>query len=67
MGKSHRDNHAARLNRGTVAFAKKVKRHAKKSKCNLCGTETRPHKLEGGLCPLCIERLLQGKSNATLA
>jgi len=56
MGKGHRDNHAARVKRGPEAFAKKAERRAdpEKVKCNLCGTPTRPQKLEAGLCPKCI-------------
>lgn len=58
MSKSHRDNHKARLKRGDVAFAKKAERRAAPAhpKCNLCGTATRPQKLSGGLCPVCIGR-----------
>jgi hypothetical protein len=56
MGKGHRDNYAARKKRGPEAFAKKAARRApdNKVKCNLCGTPTRPHKLQGGLCPPCF-------------
>ncbi|CAG1021488.1 hypothetical protein MTYM_01034 [Methylococcales bacterium] len=56
MSKGHRDNHQARLKRGSIAFKKKAERRAKpkKFKCNLCGTPSR--KLEGGICPRCIER-----------
>lgn len=58
MGKGHRDNHAARVKRGSVAFEKKKARRADGSKiaCNLCGTVTRKTKLVGGLCPRCMER-----------
>jgi hypothetical protein len=54
MGKGHRDNHAARLNRGKAAFAKKAERREPDSKCNLCGRACRAHKLVGGLCPVCF-------------
>ncbi len=57
MGKSHRDNHAARKKRGNVAFEKKAKRRAasKKPKCNLCGSRTRPKNLVAGICARCKE------------
>lgn len=57
MGKGHRDNHAARMKRGPEAFEKKAERRAPaaKTKCNICGTPTRPAKLEAGLCPPCRE------------
>ena len=55
MGKSHRDNHAARVKRGLSAFQKKAdRREVDKIPCNICGTKTRPHKVSGGLCPLCL-------------
>ena len=54
MGKGHRDNHAARKKRGKKAFDKKKKRRTKTMvKCNLCGTDSRPKVLEGGICPKC--------------
>lgn len=54
MSKGHRDNHAARVKRGPVAFAKKAKRRTEtKTVCNLCGTRSRPQTMEGGLCSLC--------------
>ena len=59
MGKSHRDNHKARLKRGMPAFKKKFKRrHPVRVACNICGTVTRRSKLAGGICPLCNERFL---------
>jgi hypothetical protein len=59
MGKSHRDNHRARVKRGDAAFAKKARRRAakKKIKCNLCGTGTRPQHLKAGICPRCYEQV----------
>lgn len=59
MGKGHRDNRQARIKRGPAAFQKRDERRAepKKTKCNLCGTPTRPEKLVGGNCPRCIQRL----------
>jgi hypothetical protein len=54
MGKGHRDNHAARKNRGPAAFAKKAKRRKPQPKCNLCGGPCRGSKLVGGLCPYCL-------------
>lgn len=55
MGKGHRDNHRARKKRGQIAFDKKAKRrNPDKIKCNLCGTLTRSGKLQGGLCPICL-------------
>jgi len=60
MGKSHRDNHAARKKRGPEAFAKKAERRAADighKKCLACGTNTRVSKLEDGLCPVCRGRL----------
>lgn len=54
MGKGHRDNHQARKKRGNVAFDKKRKRRTEKMiKCNLCGTDSRPQVIKGGLCPRC--------------
>lgn len=53
MGKGHRDNHAARLKRGDVAFQKKAERREPESKCTLCGRTCRESKLEAGLCPIC--------------
>jgi rubrerythrin len=60
MGKGHRDNHKARKKRGPEAFAKKAERRAEpnKIKCNTCGTRTRPEKLVGGNCPICVQRFL---------
>lgn len=55
MGKGHKDNHEARVKRGSVAFEKKAKRRILPSKCNLCGGKCRPTKLQGGLCPRCIK------------
>lgn len=57
MGKSHRDNHAARKKRGPEAFAKKAERRAdpKKPKCNLCGTPVRGHTLTAGVCQNCLK------------
>jgi hypothetical protein len=53
MGKGHRDNHAARVKRGSVAFKKKQERRTPEIKCNLCYRPCRESKLEGGLCPIC--------------
>lgn len=54
MGKGHRDNHAARVKRGPAAFAKKAKRRASsRIQCNICGTNSRPVMILGGLCPRC--------------
>ena len=56
MGKGHRDNTNARKKRGQEAFDKKAKRREQKRiACNLCGTKARPEKLDGGLCPPCLE------------
>lgn len=57
MGKSHRDNHRARVKRGPQAFAKKAERRAepKLRKCAPCGTPSR--KLVDGICPRCRERM----------
>jgi hypothetical protein len=55
MSKGHRDNHAARLNRGPAAFQKKAERRCPKTRCNLCGNPCRASKLVGGLCPYCLE------------
>jgi len=60
MNKSHRDNHAARKKRGSVAFEKKYDRRTggkDRKKCGICGTKTRVKKLLDGMCPLCLERL----------
>jgi hypothetical protein len=55
MGKGHRDNHAARVKRGPEAFQKKAERRAiDRIPCNKCGTKSRPEKLVGGLCPVCL-------------
>lgn len=54
MGKGHRDNHAARMKRGSEAFEKKAERREPVTKCNLCGTECRASKLTAGLCPRCF-------------
>jgi hypothetical protein len=55
MGKGHRDNHKARVKIGAKAFQKKEKRRSiDKIPCNICGTKTRPQKISGGLCPLCL-------------
>lgn len=59
MGKAHRDNHAARINRGAASFDKKTKRRAAVAKdierrCNLCGGRSRY--IEGGLCLKCRNR-----------
>ena len=54
MGKGHRDNHAARLKRGAVAFEKKAERRMPEIKCNQCGRPCREIKLVAGLCPVCI-------------
>jgi len=57
MGKGHRDNHKARVSRGDAAFKKKAKRRSPdKTPCNLCGTKSRPSVLEGGLCPICLNK-----------
>ena len=57
MSKGHRDNHAARLKRGSVAFAKKEKRRRViQIPCNVCGTRSRPSVLVGGFCPPCISK-----------
>ena len=53
MGKSHRDNHAARKKRGPGAFEKKAERRKIKPKCNACGTLTQ--KLQAGLCMKCFK------------
>lgn len=57
MGKSHRDNHEARMKRGQEAFAKKAERRAdpKRPKCLLCGLQVRPNTLIGGLCVRCSD------------
>ncbi len=56
MGKGHKDNHKARVKRGSVAFEKKAERRNKKRiACNLCGTVTRPGKLLAGICPVCVK------------
>lgn len=58
MGKGHRDNHAARVKRGTVAFQKKAQRRAYTPKCQICGTVCRASVLnENGICPKCVSRL----------
>jgi hypothetical protein len=60
MGKSHRDNHAARKKRGPEAFAKKAERRTpgpNRRKCRVCGTQTRITKLTAGICPLCAAGL----------
>ena len=57
MGKGHRDNHKARLNRGETAFDKKAKRRNKKTgNCNLCGREFNIKKIISGLCPVCMPK-----------
>jgi hypothetical protein len=58
MGKSHRDNHAARMKRGPVAFAKKAKRRAidtNRRKCMVCGQTSRVSAWDKntGICPSC--------------
>jgi len=56
MSKGHRDNHAARVKRGPVAFAKKAKRRAiDKIPCLRCGQRSRPSVMDMGLCPLCVK------------
>jgi rubrerythrin len=62
MSKGHRDNHAARKKRGSVAFSKKAERRKPVTKCNLCGQVCRSHKLNSGLCPICFERTRQWNS-----
>lgn len=60
MGKSHRDNHAARVKRGPIAFKKKAIRRAideRRIKCTVCGTLVRTAKLEDIMCPPCRSRL----------
>jgi Zn finger protein HypA/HybF involved in hydrogenase expression len=56
MGKAHRDNHKARLKRGSEAFALKAERRSDhgKGKCNLCGREVQKEGLVAGLCPACL-------------
>lgn len=61
MGKGHRDNHAARVKRGPVAFEKKAKRREPEIRCNLCFTPCREKKLIGGLCPRCLGSPLIGQ------
>jgi rubrerythrin len=56
MGKGHRDNHAARVKRGKVAFDKKAERREPEFKCNLCGRICREVKLVAGICPVCVAR-----------
>lgn len=57
MGKGHRDNHAARVKRGSQAFQKKAKRRKAVHRCIECGARCRPQKLQQGLfCPRCVER-----------
>ena len=53
MGKSHRDNHRARVKRGQDAFDKKAKRRKPVSKCSMCGNKCREAKLLGSICDRC--------------
>lgn len=54
MGKSHRDNHQARKKIGAKSFEKKAsRREEKKVKCNICGTDKRPHKIVNGMSSVC--------------
>lgn len=77
MGKGHRDNHKARLKRGSVAFTKKAMRRAidtNKIKCSACGNEVRVKTLTplpggNGICQRCAKRMgliseEEGKDNA---
>lgn len=57
MGKSHRDNHAARKKIGKVAFEKKAARRKEVKKCRGCGTVPREKNLVGDFCTRCTERL----------
>ena len=60
MGKGHRDNHAARVKRGSKAFGLKAERRAvdpNRAKCRCCGTESRTKVLKDGICPICESRL----------
>jgi hypothetical protein len=60
MGKGHRDNHKARLKRGTVAFEKKKKRRALDYyhlRCITCGGVYKRIKIISGLCPICRKRM----------
>jgi len=59
MGKSHRDNHAARVKRGPETFAKKAERRAEpdRPKYKVCGTSCRPKVLTDGICPPCLSRV----------
>lgn len=51
MSKGHRDNHAARMKRGRVAFEKKAKRRTHSQICPLCGNPAR--NLQLGICEGC--------------
>jgi uncharacterized Zn finger protein (UPF0148 family) len=62
MGKGHRDNHAARLKRGNVAFDKKKVRRAgakkvREKKCPACGSPCREEKRVAGVCPNCAVKI----------
>lgn len=53
MGKSHRDNHKARLKRGKKAFKKKEERRPSGTQCARCGAKARPDKIVEGWCLEC--------------
>lgn len=57
MGKGHRDNHAARVKRGSEAFAKKAERREPESRCNVCMRPCREKKLVAGVCPICVKNM----------
>lgn len=58
MGKGHRDNHAARVKRGSVAFKKKQERRkeSSKPKCGVCGNPARRKTMTAGICQNCVAR-----------
>jgi predicted Zn-ribbon and HTH transcriptional regulator len=55
MSSNRRQKIEAMKKRGQTAFDKRKARKTHKPKCNKCGTECRPTKLQAGLCPLCFE------------
>ncbi len=63
MDKGHRDNHKARKKRGTVAFEKRAMRRVKnpkRTRCLICGANTRTQKTVHDVCERCYERALRG-------
>lgn len=57
IGKGHKDNHKARLKRGSAAFEKKASRRKKESKCSICGGKCRKSKLVLDTCPICLKKI----------